>query len=111
MPWPSGPWRIFDALYTPCIHRTYTPHVYTQRVHGGHTDRKGSMYRKAFAPEYQGALTTLSVNSSLTDVLADGTRELRAAERAGEHGEAARSGVAVAEADRRLGQVGEAEQA
>lgn len=28
------------------------------------------MYGKAFAPEYQGALTTLSVNSSLTDVLA-----------------------------------------
>ena len=41
------------------------------------------MYGKAFAPEYQGALTNLSVNSSLTDVLAAGTEQLRAAERAG----------------------------
>ncbi|WP_328869097.1 tetratricopeptide repeat protein [Streptomyces sp. NBC_00287] len=69
------------------------------------------MYGKAFAPEYQGALTTLSVNSSLTDVLAAGTEELRAAERTGRHGEAARSGLAVAEAHRRLGQIGEADQA
>ncbi|MFR0354802.1 tetratricopeptide repeat protein [Streptomyces sediminimaris] len=69
------------------------------------------MYGKAFAPEYQGALTTLSVNSSLTDVLAAGTRELRAAERAGRHGEAARSGLAVAEAHRRLGQVEQADRA
>ena len=52
------------------------------------------MYGKAFAPEYQGALTTLSVNASLTDVLAAGTAQVRAAERAGEHGEAARSGLA-----------------
>lgn len=63
------------------------------------------MYGKAFAPEYQGALTTLSVNSSLDDVLAVGTERLRAAEQAGQHGEAARSGLAVAEAHRRLGQV------
>ncbi|MGV9456150.1 tetratricopeptide repeat protein [Streptomyces sp. NPDC003635] len=69
------------------------------------------MYGKAFAPEYQGALTTLSVNSSLTDVLAAGTQELRAAERTGRHGEAARSGLAVAEAHRRLGQIGEADRA
>jgi tetratricopeptide (TPR) repeat protein len=69
------------------------------------------MYGKAFAPEYQGALTTLSVNSSLTEVLAAGTRQLREAERAGEHGEAARSGLAVAEAHRRLGQIGEADRA
>ncbi|WP_078890273.1 tetratricopeptide repeat protein [Streptomyces maremycinicus] len=69
------------------------------------------MYGKAFAPEYQGALTTLSVNSSLDDVLAAGTERLRAAERAGEHGEAARSGLAVAEAHRRLGQVEEADRA
>lgn len=69
------------------------------------------MYGKAFAPEYQGALTTLSVNASLTDVLAAGTEQLRAAERAGEHGEAARSGLAVAEAHRRLGQVADAERA
>lgn len=69
------------------------------------------MYGKAFAPEYQGALTTLSVNSSLDDVLAVGTERLRAAEQAGEHGEAARSGLAVAEAHRRLGQVREADRA
>ncbi|MER5717977.1 tetratricopeptide repeat protein [Streptomyces sp. NPDC002132] len=69
------------------------------------------MYGKAFAPEYQGALTTLSVNSSLVDVLAAGTERLAAAERAGEHAEAARSGLAVAEAHRRLGQVREADRA
>ncbi|MET8168708.1 tetratricopeptide repeat protein [Streptomyces sp. NPDC005329] len=69
------------------------------------------MYGKAFAPEYQGALTTLSVNSSLDDVLAVGTERLRAAEQAGQHGEAARSGLAVAEAHRRLGQVREADRA
>ncbi|WP_329406582.1 tetratricopeptide repeat protein [Streptomyces sp. NBC_00704] len=69
------------------------------------------MYGKAFAPEYQGALTTLSVNSSLDDVLAAGTARLRAAEQAGEQGEAARSGLAVAEAHRRLGQIREADRA
>ncbi|MFD9434483.1 tetratricopeptide repeat protein [Streptomyces sp. NPDC060002] len=69
------------------------------------------MYGKAIAPEYQGALTTLSVNSSLDDVLTVGTERLRAAERAGERGEAARSGLAVAEAHRRLGQVREADRA
>jgi tetratricopeptide (TPR) repeat protein len=69
------------------------------------------MYGKAFAPEYQGALTTLSVNSSLVDVLAAGTEQLRAAERAGARGEVARSGLAVAEAHRRLGQVGDADRA
>ncbi|NUS05702.1 MAG: tetratricopeptide repeat protein [Nonomuraea sp.] len=69
------------------------------------------MYGKAFAPEYQGALNTLSVNSSLAEVLAVGTRELRAAEREGRHGEVARSGLAVAEAHRRLGQVGDADRA
>ncbi|MGW2516740.1 tetratricopeptide repeat protein [Streptomyces sp. NPDC001617] len=69
------------------------------------------MYGKAFAPEYQGALTALSVNSSLTDVLAAGTRQLRAAEQDGQHGEAARSGLAVAEAHRRLGQIRDADRA
>ncbi|MEU6217763.1 tetratricopeptide repeat protein [Streptomyces sp. NPDC047022] len=69
------------------------------------------MYGKACAPEYQGALTSLSVNSSLTDVLAAGTEQLRAAERAGARGEAARSGLAVAEAHRRLGQVADADRA
>ncbi|MBV1936161.1 tetratricopeptide repeat protein [Streptomyces sp. BV286] len=69
------------------------------------------MYAKASAPEYQGALTTLSVNSSLVDVLAAGTEQLRAAERTGARAEAARSGLAVAEAHRRLGQVADADRA
>jgi tetratricopeptide (TPR) repeat protein len=69
------------------------------------------MYGKAFAPEYQGALTTLSVNSSLVDVLAEGTERLREAERAGRPGEAARCGLAVAEAHRRLGHVRDADRA
>ncbi|MGW2033911.1 tetratricopeptide repeat protein [Streptomyces sp. NPDC001811] len=69
------------------------------------------MYGKAFAPEYQGTLTTLSVNSSLVDVLAAGTERLREAEHAGRPGEAARCGLAVAEAHRRLGQVREADRA
>ncbi|MFD6274762.1 tetratricopeptide repeat protein [Streptomyces sp. NPDC060209] len=66
---------------------------------------------KAFAPEYQGALSSLSVNSSLTEVLAKGIEELRAAERAGEQRETARCGLAVAEAYRRLGRVTEADAA
>jgi tetratricopeptide (TPR) repeat protein len=61
------------------------------------------MYSKAFAPEYQGALGSLSVNSSLADVLAKATEQLRAATDAGHTEEAARSGLAVAEAHRRLG--------
>ncbi|GAA2400149.1 hypothetical protein GCM10010420_28510 [Streptomyces glaucosporus] len=69
------------------------------------------MYGKAFAPEYQGALTGLSVNASLADVLAAGTERLRAAEREGSAAEAARSGLAVAEAHRRLGNVAEADRA
>jgi tetratricopeptide (TPR) repeat protein len=69
------------------------------------------MYGKAFAPEYQGALTTLSVNSSLADVLAEGTKRLREAERSGRLDEAARCGLAVAEAHRRLGQVRDADRA
>ncbi|MFJ3640403.1 tetratricopeptide repeat protein [Streptomyces sp. NPDC090108] len=67
------------------------------------------MYGKAFAPEYQGSLTTLSVNSSLTDVLAEGTARLREAERSGQPGEVARCGLAVAEAQRRLGLVHDAD--
>ncbi|MGW0787978.1 tetratricopeptide repeat protein [Streptomyces sp. NPDC002911] len=66
---------------------------------------------KAFAPEYQGALGSLSVNSSLTEVLAKGIEELRAAERAGRQGEMARCGLAVAEAYRRLGRVTDADAA
>ncbi|MFF8731047.1 tetratricopeptide repeat protein [Streptomyces sp. NPDC015171] len=69
------------------------------------------MYGKAFAPEYQGSLTTLSVNSSLVDVLAEATERLREAERAGRPGEAARCGLAVAEAHRRLGHVQDADRA
>ncbi|MFJ3307134.1 tetratricopeptide repeat protein [Streptomyces sp. NPDC086549] len=69
------------------------------------------MFGKAFAPEYQGTLTTLSVNSSLVDVLAAGTEQLREAERAGRRDEAARCGLAVAEAHRRLGQVRDADRA
>ncbi|MER6065688.1 tetratricopeptide repeat protein [Streptomyces sp. NPDC001792] len=69
------------------------------------------MYGKAFAPEYQGALTTLSVNSSLVDVLAEGTEKLREAERSGRPAEAARCGIAVAEANRRLGHTAAADQA
>ncbi|MFE2103607.1 tetratricopeptide repeat protein [Streptomyces sp. NPDC059468] len=69
------------------------------------------MYGKAFAPEYQGSLTTLSVNSSLTDVLSEGTERLREAERSGRPDEAARCALAVAEAHRRLGQVRDADRA
>ncbi|MGW4909304.1 tetratricopeptide repeat protein [Streptomyces sp. NPDC004270] len=69
------------------------------------------MYGKAFAPEYQGALTSLSVNSSLVDVLAEGIERLREAERSGRRDEEARCGLAVAEAHRRLGQVEDADRA
>lgn len=69
------------------------------------------MYGKAFAPEYQGALGSLSVNSSLADVLARGQEQLRSAQRAGNAADAARCGLAVAEAHRRLGHVEEAERA
>ncbi|MGY4962242.1 tetratricopeptide repeat protein [Streptomyces sp. 900105245] len=69
------------------------------------------MYGKASAPEYQGALTTLSVNSSLVDVLAEATERLCEAERSGRPAEAARCGLAVAEAHRRLGHVGDADRA
>lgn len=64
---------------------------------------------RALAPEYQGALGTLSVNASLTDVLARGLEELRAAESAGDLRETARCGLAVAEAYRRLGRTPEAD--
>ncbi|TXS50004.1 tetratricopeptide repeat protein [Streptomyces sp. t39] len=64
---------------------------------------------RAFAPEYQGALGALSVNSSLHEVVERGLAELRAAEASGDHREAARCGIAVAEAYRRLGRVEDAE--
>ncbi|MFF2773800.1 tetratricopeptide repeat protein [Streptomyces sp. NPDC058052] len=66
---------------------------------------------KASAPEYQGALGSLSVNSSLPDVLAEGLRGARAAERSGDLHEAARCRLAVAEACRRLGRIDEADRA
>mgnify|MGYP001330991001 CR=1 FL=1 len=67
--------------------------------------------RRAAAPEYQGALESLSVNTSISDVLARGIEELRAAESAGDQREAARCGLAVAEAYRRLGRTAEADDA
>ncbi|MFI2371666.1 tetratricopeptide repeat protein [Streptomyces sp. NPDC018833] len=66
---------------------------------------------KASAPEYQGALGSLSVNASLAEVLDRGVEELQAAERAGDRREAARCGLAVAEAYRRLGRIEEADRA
>ncbi|UTR79777.1 tetratricopeptide repeat protein [Streptomyces cavourensis] len=69
------------------------------------------MQTKALAPEYQGALTKMSVNASLTDVLAEGVRHLKQAELSGSQEEVARTGLAVAEAHRRLGQVEEADRA
>ncbi|MGW3681379.1 tetratricopeptide repeat protein [Streptomyces prasinus] len=66
---------------------------------------------KASAPEYQGALGSLSVNASLPEVLARGVEELRAAEQAGDRRETARCGLAVAEAYRRLGRIEEADRA
>ncbi|OII70032.1 tetratricopeptide repeat protein [Streptomyces sp. CC77] len=66
---------------------------------------------KAFAPEYQGAVGSMSVNASLEDVLAKAVAELRAAEAAGDLRETARCGLAVAEAQRRLGRVPEADRA
>ncbi|MFF9864774.1 MULTISPECIES: tetratricopeptide repeat protein [unclassified Streptomyces] len=69
------------------------------------------MFSKALAPEYQGALSALSVNSSLTDVLAAATEQLAAAQRAGDARETARAALAVAEAHRRLGDVRAADRA
>ncbi|MGW1124660.1 tetratricopeptide repeat protein [Streptomyces sp. NPDC002526] len=69
------------------------------------------MHSKALAPEYQGALTKMSVNASLTDVLAEGVSHLEEAERSGSAREVARAGLAVAEAHRRLGQVRDADSA
>ncbi|MGW4778384.1 tetratricopeptide repeat protein [Streptomyces filamentosus] len=66
---------------------------------------------RASAPEYQGALGSLSVNASLPEVLDEGLRGARAAERAGDLHELARCRLAVAEACRRLGRTGEADRA
>ncbi|MGP4003889.1 tetratricopeptide repeat protein [Streptomyces sp. 8N706] len=62
------------------------------------------MYGKAFAPEYQGALgSSLSVNSSYEEVLARASEEQRQSVL-----DYARAGLAVAEANRRLGRVDDA---
>lgn len=78
----------------------------------GQTERvQARQAGRAVAPEYQGALGSLSVNASLTDVLDKGAEELRAAEAAGDLRETARCGLAVAEAYRRLGRHAEADRA
>ncbi|MEU3733735.1 tetratricopeptide repeat protein [Streptomyces sp. NPDC033538] len=69
------------------------------------------MREKASAPEYQGALANLSVNTPLEDVLVQGVEQLRAARENGSLREMARCGLAVAEAHRRLGNLQEADQA
>jgi tetratricopeptide (TPR) repeat protein len=64
-------------------------------------------YGKAFAPEYQGLLTSaLSVNSSYEEVLAKATEQQNRSML-----EYARAGLAAAEANRRLGRVAAAESA
>ncbi|GDY31974.1 tetratricopeptide repeat protein [Gandjariella thermophila] len=69
------------------------------------------MYRQAFAPEYQGALKSLSVNASYADVLRSAEEQRRQAERSGSPLAAAQANLAVAEACRRLGRVDEADRA
>ncbi|MFG3280664.1 tetratricopeptide repeat protein [Streptomyces sp. NPDC048111] len=69
------------------------------------------MYGKAFAPEYQGSLGELSVNTSLEEVLAKAVDERDRAERSGSARELAHADLAVAEASRRLGRVDQAERA
>ncbi|MET3987977.1 tetratricopeptide repeat protein [Streptomyces sp. PvR034] len=69
------------------------------------------MYGKAFAPEYQGSLGALSVNTSLEEVLEKALEERRRADEGGGGAASAHAGLAVAEASRRLGRVEEAEQA
>ncbi|HJP78523.1 MAG TPA: tetratricopeptide repeat protein [Pseudonocardiaceae bacterium] len=66
------------------------------------------MHVKAVAPEYQGALAALSVNTPIEEVL-DTARLHHSA--ATDPAERARAALAVAEACRRLGRVGEAERA
>ncbi|MFE4662425.1 tetratricopeptide repeat protein [Streptomyces hydrogenans] len=75
------------------------------------TGRVSERSVRASAPEYQGALGSLSVNASLPDVLEEGMRGAREAELSGDLHEAARCRLAVAEACRRLGRTGEADRA
>lgn len=69
------------------------------------------MYGKAFAPEYQGSLQELSVNTAYEDVLEAALRHESAAEAAEAPLELAQARLAVAEAHRRLGRLEEAESA
>ncbi|MGW4056494.1 tetratricopeptide repeat protein [Streptomyces sp. NPDC004779] len=75
------------------------------------TGRTGTRPARASAPEYQGALGSLSVNASLPEVLDEALRGVRAAERSGDLHEVARCRLAVAEACRRLGRTDEADRA
>ncbi|MCI2419081.1 tetratricopeptide repeat protein [Saccharopolyspora sp. K220] len=69
------------------------------------------MYGKAFAPEYQGQLRDMSVNTAYEDVLAAAReREFRAVDK-GSGLELAQARLAVAEACRRLGKLDEADAA
>jgi tetratricopeptide (TPR) repeat protein len=69
------------------------------------------MYSKALAPEYQGSLRELSINTSYVDVLGLAHERERVAEAAKSPLELARARLAVAEACRRLGRLEEAAQA
>lgn len=69
------------------------------------------MYGKAFAPEYQGQLRDMSVNTAYEDVLAAALERESQAEDEGSGLELAQARLAVAEAYRRLGQLEEADAA
>ncbi|EQD85020.1 hypothetical protein N599_16970 [Saccharopolyspora erythraea D] len=69
------------------------------------------MYGKAFAPEYQGALWELSVNTAYEDVLAAARERESRAEADGTPLELAQARLGVAEACRRLGRLDEADAA
>lgn len=67
------------------------------------------MNSKAFAPEYQGSLRNLSVNTAYADVLGAAREQERIAEAAGKPLELAEARLAVAEAARRLGHLDDAD--
>jgi tetratricopeptide (TPR) repeat protein len=69
------------------------------------------MYGKAFAPEYQGQLRDMSVNTAYEDVLAAAREHEALAATEGSGLELARARLAVAEAYRRLGKLDEADTA
>lgn len=70
-----------------------------------------NMYGKAFAPEYQGLLRDLSVNTAYEKVLATARDKERLAEIEGQPLEISQARLAVAEACRRLGRLEDAEAA